>query len=102
MASVEKIKPPMQKVLAKEFIKIYCSYKNNNYPREMIVFKTMYKLQEMVIAFIKENPHQATIIATAYDYIKHDTTLHEKALTTYELSKCSHEVKEKYMHLVQV
>ena len=102
MASVEKIKPPMQKVLAKQFIELYCKFKENNYPRELVVFKTMYKLQEIVISYIAENPHQANIIITAYESIKHDTSLHEKALTAFELSKCPFDVKEKYMHLVQV
>jgi hypothetical protein len=100
--SIERIKTPMAKTLGTKFIEIYGQYAENGYSREIIIHKTMYKLQEIVIKYMIERPHDINIIAAALETIKHDTTLHEKALIAFDLSKCDENIRAKYMPLVMV
>jgi hypothetical protein len=87
--AIERIKTPMAKILGTKFI-------------EIIIHKTMYRLQEIVINYMIEKPTEINIIAAALDTIKHDTTLHERALIAYDLSKCDESIRAKYMPLVMV
>jgi hypothetical protein len=92
----------MAKILGTKFIEIYGQYAGLGYSREIIIHKTMYRLQEIVINYMIEKPTEINIIAAALDTIKHDTTLHERALIAYDLSKCDESIRAKYMPLVMV
>ena len=90
----------MAKILSNKFIEIYGQYAGLGYSREIIVHKTMFKLQEIVIKYMIEKPTEINTIAAALETIKHDTTLHEKALIAFDLSKCDESIRAKYMPLV--
>lgn len=98
--TIKTIKPPMAKILSNKFIEIYGQYAGLGYSREIIVHKTMFKLQEIVINYMIEKPTEINVIAAALETIKHDETLHEKALIAFDLSKCNENVRAKYMPLV--
>jgi hypothetical protein len=90
----------MSKILQNKFIEIYGQYAARGYARDIIVFKTMYKLQEMIIKYMLEKPDEINIIAAAFEQIKHDPNLHERAVIAYDLTKCDDKIKAKYMSLV--
>lgn len=98
--TITQINPPMAKILSDKFIKIYGQYAGLGYSREIIVHKTMFKLQEIVIKYMIERPDDINIIAAALETIKHDTTLHERAVIAFDLSKCDENIRAKYMPLV--
>ena len=100
--AIERIKTPMAKILGTKFIEIYGQYAGLGYSREIIIHKTMYRLQEIVINYMIEKPTEINIIAAALDTIKHDTTLHERALIAFDLSKCDESIRAKYLPLVMV
>jgi hypothetical protein len=100
--TIERIKTPMAKTLGTKFIDIYGQYAANGYTGEIAAHKAMYKLQEIVIDYMLERPHDIHIIAAALQTIKHDTTLLEKASIAYDLSKCDKHIRAKYMPLVMV
>lgn len=100
--TIKQINPPMAKILSNKFIDIYGQYAGLGYSREIIIHKTMYKLQEIVIKYMIEKPTEINIIAAALETIKHDTTLHEKAVIAFDLSKCEEHIRAKYMPLVMV
>lgn len=102
LMAIERVKPPMAKLLGTKFIEIYMHYAENGYSRDILIFKTMYKLQDFVIKYMIEKPNDITVIASALETIKHDTTLHEKASIAYDLSKCDENIRAKYMPLVMV
>ena len=97
-----KLTPPMAKILNKKFIEIYGHYAGLGYSREIVIHKTMYRVQEIVIQYMIEQPHEINIISAAYENLKHDTTLHEKAIIAFDLSKCDEKVRAKYSPLVMV
>jgi hypothetical protein len=92
----------MAKTLGTKFIEIYGQYAANGYTGEIAAHKTMFKLQEIVIKYMIERPHDINVIAAALEIVKHDTTLQEKASIAYDLSKCDAHIRAKYMPLVTV
>jgi len=100
--TMDKLTPPMATILSKKFIEIYGHYAGLDYSREILIHKTMYKLQDLVIRYMIERPHEINIISAAYESLKHDTTLHEKAIIAFDLSKCDESVRAKYLPLVRL
>lgn len=99
---MKHIQTPMSRVLGRKYIEIYLEQRAKGYNGEMAHFKTQYRLQEAVIGLMVDMPKEISIIAKAYENIKHDTTLKEKAQITYDLSLCNEDIKAKYLPLVMV
>jgi hypothetical protein len=75
---------PMSKQLESKFISLFCAYKNEGLGTIEARFKTHYKMQDYIINEIKKTPANAGILITAYEQIKLNKSLLEKAQITYD------------------
>lgn len=98
---ITRITTPMTKVLSEKYIEFYCSLrgKGDHTPSALGLAKVM--LQEYIIQLMIENPHGIGEIGTAYDNIKLDDTLRERAIIIYDLTQCDESIKSKYMPLLR-
>ena len=87
----------MSKTLKAKYIELYCNARENDYGFEVARAKAWQDFQSYVIDKMVATPALISVIATAFDNVKQDKTLHSKALITYDLSLCSDDVKNKYL-----
>jgi hypothetical protein len=92
----------MKKILAEKYVDFYIDYLKEGFHGEIAMFKARLKLQEVVIGYMVSKPSEINIIQSAYELLKNDSTIQEKAQTKYELLKCDPKIYEKYAHLVLV
>ena len=94
---ITRIKTPMSKKMSAKYIEFYCNARENDYGFEVSRAKAWQDFQSYVIDKMIATPALINVIATAYDNVKQDKSLHQKALITYDLSTCSEDVKNKYL-----
>lgn len=96
---VTRLKTPMTKQLELKYIDLFCEARNE-YSVEIAFAKAWQSFLSYVVDLLLDNPNDTGIIGVAYDNIKRDKSLHEKALNVYGLSKCNEEIKNKYLPLI--
>lgn len=97
---MQRIKPPMSKILFKKYITIYERQRKEGYTGESAHFKTLFNLQEVVINYMVLYPKEINVIASAFENIKSDPSIKEKAQIYFDLGHCDDKIKAKYMPLV--
>lgn len=96
---VTRIKTQLTKEMELKYIDLFCEARHE-YSVEIAFAKAWQSFLSYVVDLLIENPTNTGVIGVAYDNIKHDTALHEKALNIYGLSKCNEEIQRKYMPLI--
>jgi hypothetical protein len=102
LGQVTRLKTPMYKVLAEKYIQLYIRTRNEGYHGEQARLITKIHFQDFIISYMQDNPADASVIITAYENIKCDGSLQEKANIKYDLDKCSDMIKSKYMSYCNV
>lgn len=97
---MKRIQTPMSKILTKKYIEFYCKAREKGIGAVEAPLKAKYDLQGLVIDYMVKYTHDISIIATAYENVKLDHSLTEKASIAYDLKSCSKEVREKYAPLL--
>jgi hypothetical protein len=97
---VTRITTPMTKILSEKYIAYYCSLREKGEAPPRSLSRARSILQEYVIQLMIENPKGIGEIGTAYENIKLDDTLRERAIIIYDLSQCEDSIKNKYMPLL--
>ena len=92
----------VRKLLGETYIQLYREEREKGFTVEVATFKARFQLQENVIGLMSKHPHEVGIIAKAYEKIKTDTTIQEKAQILYDIRNCTEEVKAKYMPMLCV
>jgi hypothetical protein len=96
---ITRIPTPMTKILADQYIAFYCSEKEKGSATPSALTRARFLLQEFIIQFMIKNPSKISEIETAYQNIKEDDSLREKAIIIFDLNQCDESVKSKYMPL---
>lgn len=97
---ITRITTPMTKVLTEKYIAFYCSLRKSGEAAPPSLALAKVKLQEFIIQLMIENPHGIGEIGTAYENVKQDDSLKERAIIIYDLSLCDESIKAKYMPLL--
>jgi hypothetical protein len=98
--NISRINTPITKVLTEEYIRIYCREREQGTAANLSFGRAKFILQEFIIQYMVENPKRISEINTAYENIKADDSLRERAQIIYDLSTCEEEIKAKYMPLL--
>lgn len=101
MENVIRLKNATYKFLEKKYIEFYCSVHEEGFREEQGLIKTKVLFQDYIIKLMVIKPEESGIIAKAYDHIKSDKSLLRKAQAVHGLNRCSDEVKNKYLPLLQ-
>jgi hypothetical protein len=97
---MKRIQTPMSKILSKKYIEFYCHAREKGLEAVEALLKAKYDLQGLVIDYMIQYPNDISIIGIAYENVKMDNTLPNKASIAYDLKSCSKEVREKYTPLL--
>jgi hypothetical protein len=97
---ITRLKTPMTKKLELKYINLFCEARNEGYNVEIAFAKAHQYFLSHVVDLLLAKPNDTGIIGVAYDNIKFDKSLQEKALNFYALTKCKEDVKNKYMPLL--
>jgi|SRR4051794_33799765 hypothetical protein len=95
---IKRLRTPMTQVLSKRYIDIY-SLVRKSYHEPVARMVTKIKLQDEVINLMRD-AETSSVVITAYQNVRDDDTLHERAMIMFDLQSCSDEIKAKYTPLI--
>jgi hypothetical protein len=84
MIRIKVVESALVVSLKQKYIQIYCDTRNENNPIEYSFLITKTKFQDYIITKMLEYPGMSYTLVEAYEKIKQDKTLQERAITVYQ------------------
>jgi hypothetical protein len=84
MISIKVVESALIAGMKQKYVQIYCDTRNENTPIEYSFLITKMKFQDYIISKMLEFPGMSYKLVEAYEKIKKDKTLQERAIKAYQ------------------